>query len=320
MAKENEKSNDNLKQQEVIDTKTGEVIQPANVNPAETQALTKATNKVSDILAKSKSKGTFEGLKSGDVLTVLNQYKEQISQALPKHLTADRMIQMATTHINQNPEIAKCTAGSLIGAVMQASILGFKPVSAYGQCYFVPYNKNVGTKENPKYVKEVQFQIGYKGYIALARRSQDLKMIYAEVVRKGDKFEFEMGLEPKLLHVPAQDVEGEITHVYAVAHYKDGGYNFVVLTRKQVEKLRKRSPMQKEHPSGAWFSDYDAMAKAKAIKQLAKYLPSEELTLASETDEKTIEPEKFTPDNTGTLTDLEYVNYETIDEKEGENK
>ena len=295
---------------EVINKETGEVTEKETEKPVTT--LAKQTSKVSDILAKSKSKGTFEGLKSGDVLTVLNSYKEQISQALPKHLTADRMIQMATTHINQNPEIAKCTAGSLIGAIMQASILGFKPVSAYGQCYFVPYNKNVGSKDKPVWVKEVQFQIGYKGYIALARRSQDLKMIYAEVVRKGDKFEFQMGLEPQLLHIPNQDTDGEITHVYAVAHYKDGGYNFVVLTRKQVEKLRKRSPMQKDLPSGAWFTDYDAMAKAKAIKQLAKYLPSEELTLASEVDEKTIQPDKFTPDNTGTLADLEYVNYEEL--------
>lgn len=133
-----------------------------------------------------------------------------------------------------------------------------------------------------------------KGLIELARRSGKIKMIYAEVVREGDEFEVQYGLHPKLEHKPALDMTKKMTHVYAVAHFMDGGYNFVVLTRQEVERLRMRSPMQKEAPSGAWFTDYEAMAKAKAVKQLAKYLPLNlEQQVAVASDEQVINVENI---------------------------
>lgn len=247
-----------------------------------------AQEKAKQALAKSTKRGTLAGLKSTDIQSVLESMKLQIAQALPKHLNAERMIQMATQVIAKNPRIAECDAGSLIGAVMQASILGFKPTESLGQVYFVPY----GSK--------VQFQIGYKGYIDLARRSGQIKTLYAYPVYAADEFEYELGLEPKLRHKPAQGERGEMVNVYAVAHYKDGGYNFVVLSRDEVERLRLRNSFQKTKPSGAWATDYEAMACAKAIKQLAKYMPlSEEMQSAVMTDEGVVTPDSYTPNQTG---------------------
>ena len=249
-----------------------------------------AKAKASQALAKATKKGTLAGLKQTDVQSVLESLKPQISQALPKHLSADRMIQMATQVIVKNPKIAECSAASLIGAVMQASILGFKPSDSLGQVYFVPYGKSV------------QFQIGYKGYIDLARRSGQIRTLYAYPVYQNDHFEYELGLEPKLTHRPAQEDRGEITFVYAVAHYKDGGYNFVVLSKQEVERLRLRNAFQKSKPSGAWATDYEAMACAKAIKQLSKYMPlSEEMQGAVLSDEGVIQPDNFSNDQTGSL-------------------
>ena len=249
-----------------------------------------AKAKASQALAKATKKGTLAGLKQTDVQSVLESLKPQISQALPKHLSADRMIQMATQVIVKNPKVAECSAASLIGAVMQASILGFKPSDNLGQVYFVPYGKSV------------QFQIGYKGYIDLARRSGQIKTLYAYPVYQNDHFEYELGLEPKLTHRPAQEDRGEMTFVYAVAHYKDGGYNFVVLSRNEVERLRLRNAFQKSKPSGAWATDYEAMACAKAIKQLSKYMPlSEEMQGAVLSDEGVIQPDNFSNDQSGSL-------------------
>jgi len=244
---------------------------------------------VSQALQKATKRGTLAGLKHTQIQDVLNGMKTQIAQALPKHLTVDRMIQMASSLIAKNPKLGECSASSLVGAVMQASILGFRPVEALGECYFVPYGG------------AVQFQIGYKGYVSLSRRTGELKTIYAEVVHQGDHFEYELGLEPKLIHKPKLDNDdASMTHVYAVAKYKDGGYNFMVLSHYQVEKLRKRNPMQKEKPSGAWATDYDAMAKAKAVKQLSKFMPlSVDFQNAILSDEAVIKQDAFTNDGTG---------------------
>lgn len=250
---------------------------------------------------------TMKGLNSGAVMKLLEAMRPQITSALPKHLSPDRMLQMATTIIVRNPKIAECTTVSVIGAVMQASILGFRPVESLGQCYFVPYGG------------VCQFQIGYKGYIDLARRSGELKMVYAEVVRKGDEFSYEFGLEPKLIHKPNPDSAGEITHVYGVAHYKDGGYNFIVLTRADVENLRRRNASQKERPSGAWLTDYAGMAKAKAIKQLAKYMPlSDEFADAVLSDEAAITSTKAFSNEGKGINVEEYVYADTESDTAGQ--
>lgn len=242
--------------------------------------------------------GTMLGLASNDIKGILDKYRDQIAQALPKHLTPERMIQIATTVISQNPTIKECTAASIIGAVMQSSILGFNPSPVLGQCYFVPFNRNIGTKENKKWVKEAQFIIGYKGYIDLSRRGGQLKTIDANIVREHDVFEYEYGLEPKLRHIPKSNNRGEIKYVYAVAHYVNGGFNFVVLTNQEVEMLRLASPMQKAGVySGAWALNEvskENMFKAKAVRQLAKYMPlSLDTVINMQSDGAIIHPDNF---------------------------
>lgn len=237
-----------------------------------------------------------------DIRTTLADMKPLLQQALPKHLTADRVIQMATNYVRQNSVLARCTEQSLIGAVMQASILGLEPVQALGQVYFVPYKANKGTREQPNWVDEVQFQLGYRGILRLIHNSKEVKTIYAEVVREGDIFEYELGLHPKLKHIPNPEGKenAKITHVYGVAHTIYGGEVFRVLTRNKIESLRKRNRAQKEQPSGAWQTDYEEMAKAKVIKQLAKYLPlSLEVEKALAANESVITEKAFTNDGSG---------------------
>lgn len=146
-----------------------------------------------------------------------------------------------------------------------------------------------------------------RGLVELARRSGKIKMVYAEVVRESDEFSVEFGLNPNLEHKPQFDSSKPMTHVYAVCHFNDGGYNFVVLSKSDVERLRMRSPMQKGTPSGAWHTDYEAMAKAKALKQLAKYLPLNiDQMSAISSDEAIIQPECFNSDGSFKIEDATY--------------
>jgi len=267
-------------------------------------------------MKKADKPGTLSGLNSGQVLDVLKSMKSQISMALPKHLTPDRMLSISTTLITQNPKLAECSAQSLVGAVMQASILGFKPTPVLGEVYFVPFNNKKKMPDgSERWIKEVQVQIGYKGYISLARRSGEIKTLYAYAVHENDKFDYALGLEPKLEHVPSEGNKGNMTHVYACAHYKEGGYNFMVLTRAEVENLRLRNKMQKSTPTGAWATDYEAMACAKAIKQLSKYMPlSDEMQAAVTTDERIITDESFTNTHDGVDLDLTAFPEESFEE------
>lgn len=252
-----------------------------NAAEAARQAMGVATRKPT-VAERVRLANSMTGLTQNEVAQYLGGMKDRIAAVLPKHLTAERVLQMAATTISKNPKIAQCSPASLLGAVMQASILGFPPVDALGYCYFVPYGR------------DVQFQIGYRGMVELARRSGKIRMVYAETVREGDEFDVAFGLEPKLKHTPKMDSSKPLTHVYAVCHFLDGGYNFVVLSRSEIERLRMRNPMQKGAPTGAWATDYEAMAKAKALKQLSKYLPLNiDQATAFATDEAVIRPESF---------------------------
>jgi recombination protein RecT len=218
--------------------------------------------------------------------SLLNASRDAIASRLPVHLNADRMIKVALTAINKDSKLLLCTRESITLSVMQAAELGLEPGGSLGEGYMVPYNCKVKDERGQeRWEMQAKFIPGYRGLIVLARRSGEIANIFAEAVYKGDKFDVELGLNPKLVHVPDYDSDmrddvKNMTFTYAVAKFKDGSYQFVVLSRKQIEKLRARS---KAATFGPWVTDFEEMAKKTGIRRLAKYLPlSVELAKALE--------------------------------------
>ncbi|MEK4002974.1 recombination protein RecT [Bacillus sp. FSL K6-2822] len=235
----------------------------------------------------------------------------RMAEVLPKHMDMDRMSRIALTTIRTNPTLLECTVPSLMGAVMQAVQLGLEP-GLLGHCYLLPFNKNAGTKQNPQWVKEVQFIIGYKGMIDLARRSGHIQSIYAHAVYENDEFEYELGLHPKLTHKPSFGDRGKFIGAYAVAHFKDGGYQMEFMPESEIEKRRGRS---KSKDFGPWKSDYEEMAKKTVVRSMFKYLPiSIEVQTQAQHDEVvrkdiTAEPE---------FIEAEETNEETANQEQSE--
>lgn len=215
-----------------------------------------------------------------DVRDLLEKLKPQIAMALPRHITPERMLRVTMTAVQRTPALLECDRLSLARAVIECSELGLEPSSVLGHAFLVPYkNRKTGRSE-------VQLQVGYKGFIALARRSGEVTSISAAVVREGDVFEYERGTKEFLRHRPCESSEGAVTHVWACAHLKDGGTPpFEVLSLQEVEKVRKGSPAGQRSDS-PWATHWDEMAKKTAIRRLAKYLPlSTEFNRAQSLDE-----------------------------------
>lgn len=185
--------------------------------------------------------------------------KDQITAALPKHMNADRLIRVALTTYNKTPELQRCTITSLLQSCMEAAQLGLEPDGLLGHAYLVPYGD------------KATLIPGYKGLIALAYRSGMVESLSGHAVHEKDHFEFELGLNEKLVHVPSsEDDPGATTHCYAVCRMKDGGHAMIVLSRAQVEKFRARSASKN---SPAWKNDWDAMGVKTCVRQLAKWIP-----------------------------------------------
>lgn len=194
--------------------------------------------------------------------TLINQMKPEIAKVLPNQMSPERMARIASTVVRQTPQLARCTPESFLGALLTASQLGLEP-GPIGEAYMVPFNTKTGMV--------CQFIPGYRGLIKLARNSGQLVDIWAEVVYEADEFSVSYGLHRDLTHVPKLgDNRGEPIYVYAAAELKDGGRPFVVMTYAEVEAIRARSKASK---NGPWVTDWVAMAKKTAVKQLSKWLP-----------------------------------------------
>lgn len=219
----------------------------------------KATGNGAGILSKTKSdkKGIMEILNSEGM-------RKQFAAALPKHIESERFVRIVLTQIRQNPMLAQCSPESLLGVLMQSAQLGLEP-GVMGQSYIIPYKNNkLGTVE-------VQFQIGYKGLIELARRSGQIETIVANEVCENDQFEYEYGFNEKLVHKPMiKGDRGKVYAFYAYATLKDGGRAFVVMSKQDVDRIRTQYSKASNSP---WNTEYVPMGKKTVIKQLMKYLP-----------------------------------------------
>lgn len=209
-------------------------------------------------------------------------FQKQMALAMPKSMTPDRLTRIVMTECRKTPALMKCAPESFYGAVLQCAALGLEPGSALGHCYLLPFGNGKDKSGRPN----AQLIIGYRGMIDLARRSGQIVSLQAWTVHAQDTFNYQLGLNPDIEHVPASVADrGPVTHVYAVAKLKGGGVQFEVMSRAEIENVRSTS---KAGNSGPWASHWDEMAKKTVIRRLFKYLPvSIEAVRAVEIDEKT---------------------------------
>ena len=195
----------------------------------------------------------------------IKSMESEIKRALPSVITPERFSRMVLTALSVNPNLAKCTPKSFLGAMMSAAQLGLEPNTPLGQAYLIPY-KNKG-------VDECQFQIGYRGLIALANRDGNMESIEARIVYENDVFECEYGLNPKLRHVPAEKDRGEAVKVYAIFRTKNGGFGFEVMTMQECMEHAKKFSKAYQYGSSPWQTNPEEMAKKTVLKKVLKYAP-----------------------------------------------
>ncbi len=196
-------------------------------------------------------------LKSGNV-----DFIQQLSAALPAHITPDRMVRVLLTSFNKTPKLMECTRDSVWQSILDCCAIGLEP-DALGRAYLIPY-KVQG-------VMTCQLQIGYKGLVDLAMRSGKVASFHADKVCENDIFEYELGSNFTLEHSPCLKGErGKPYCYYAYCQMKDGSFNADVMTLDEIEAIRKRS---KSGDRGPWKTDRDEMAKKTVLKRLSKMLP-----------------------------------------------
>lgn len=210
---------------------------------------------------------------TNELRSTLDKMMPQMKLALPKHLTPERLVRVVMTAVQNNPKLLECDRNSFLSSVMTCAQLGLEPDGTLGQAYLIPFKVQGQMR--------CQFIPGYKGLIALARNSGDVTSIQAQAVHANDDFIYRFGLNETLDHTPAAGDRGEITHFYAIAKFKDGGYHWDVMSVSEIEAIRDASQgysaAKRYAKNGVinspWVSHFAEMGKKTMIRRIAKYLP-----------------------------------------------
>lgn len=221
-----------------------------------------------ELAAQANTPATKDDVKLTKNMTIPDMVKAmmpEIRRALPTVITPERFTRIALSALNNTPALQQCTPMSFLAALMNAAQLGLEPNTPLGQAYLIPY-KNKGNLE-------CQFQIGYKGLIDLAYRNGQIQTIQAQAVYENDFFEYEYGLEPRLVHKPAFSDRGEVIYFYAIFKTVNGGFGMAVMSKTDMDLYAKTYSKAFDASYSPWKTDYESMAKKTVIKQALKYAP-----------------------------------------------
>jgi recombination protein RecT len=217
---------------------------------------------------------TIKDLLKGDDL------KRAIAAALPKHMSPDRFIRVALTATMRNPDLLMCTQTSFFRCLLDLSAYGLEPDGR--RAHLIPF------KNNKTRVLECTLIIDYKGLADLVRRSGDVSYIHADAVYVEDTFDYAYGSGAFLNHKPSlHQRTGLPVAFYSFVRLKDGAEDFLVMSKPDVDKIRKRS---RAADAGPWVTDYDEMGKKTAFRRHSKWLPlSPEVRAATEYEDPTLD-------------------------------
>lgn len=225
-----------------------------------------------------------------------------------------RFVSSIISAVSVNPQLAECEPFSIISAALLGESLGLSPSPQLGQYYMVPYDQK---EKYDKYgnliqqkCKKAQFQIGWRGIVQLALRTNEYRKIIATDVRQGEligwnPFEEEYDFNPAVfavrdsLPITGYFIKFELqsgftksmywSHEKMVAHADRYSPAF---SAKAFERLLNGEIPDKDmwRYSSFWYKDFDDMAKKTLVRQLLpKWGPiSIEYQTAMTFDEKVI--------------------------------
>jgi recombination protein RecT len=181
----------------------------------------------------------------------------QIAAALPRHLSAERMIRIGLTCLKTNPELLECSMQSVMASIMIAAQLGLEP-GVMGQCFLIPYK---GT---------CQLVPGWLGLMDMVNRAGKATA-WTGAVYAGDEFDWALGDKPYVTHRPSGN-ETALTYVYAIARVK--GMEFPVVEVWSIQKLiAHRDKYNKVGGKHYSYKHMEMYGRKVALLQVLKYIP-----------------------------------------------
>jgi len=201
------------------------------------------------------------------VLHNIQAMKPHFQQALPPDVSVDQFTRVVLTALQQNQDLMGVDdKQSLYNSCVKAAQDGLLPDGREGA--LVIFNK----KDGNNWKKGVQWMPMVYGLIKNAAKYKIV--ISAHVVKENDKFEYTLGDNQIIVHVPAAfgTDRGKTVGAYAIATLEDGTKIREVMDITELEQVRKFS---KNSEVGAWRDWPDEMYEKCPIHRMWKRLPKD---------------------------------------------
>jgi recombination protein RecT len=207
-------------------------------------------------------------LRERDAKVLVFTAEKQFSVSNEFKMNFNREAGFAIQILTNNPYLMKCDANSVKDAIVNVALTGITLNPALKYAYLVPRK----VKGDLKCILD----ISYMGMIKILTDAGAVKNVDAGVIYSNDKYDFRRGSDPYFKHQPALANKGEKVGAYAIAFLRDGGFQFEILGREEIEKIRATSESYKNEEGrkySPWETWEDEMWKKSVLKRLFKLLP-----------------------------------------------
>lgn len=200
--------------------------------------------------------------KTQALVRALEAKKEDLTRALGNRVDPEIFIQIVANAFLHDAYLMRCSQMSVYVAAMEAARTGLRPDGE--EAVIVGYRD----KDSGEVV--AQFQPMYQGLVRLMLRAGARK-VWAHVVYSADRFEYELGSDPRLIHVPAPlgEDRGGIVGAYAVVKLANGETQFEVMDLDELEKVRQASKVPNSPAYRGWLSE---MYRKAPLRRLRKWV------------------------------------------------
>ena len=219
-------------------------------------------------------------------------YQALINNTLKDPARASRFVAAITAAVAINPALQECDPATILSGALLGESLGLSPSPQLGQYYLVPYeNKRKGCKD-------AQYQMGYRGYIQLALRSDAYRRLNVMPVKQGELKRWDPFTEEIKIEIIEDEEVREATPTQgyvAMFEYLNGFRKVIYWSRaKMIEHADRYSPAFSKNATGGkypkvsfadycagnypksdewkyssfWYKNFDAMACKTMIRQL----------------------------------------------------
>jgi len=224
---------------------------------------------------KNENKGNVLALVKRDVVDVVGKKVQEFVARGELHLPPNYSVENAmksawlilqnTVDKDKRPVLQVCTKDSIANALLDMAVQGLNPAKKQG--YFIAYGK------------QLVFQRSYFGTMAVTKRVAGAKDIFAEIVYKGDEFEYQIKNGNKYITKHIQKIEnvdpGNIVAAYCTIVFDDDRQFTDIMTWPEIQKAWSKSKMNPDKEGSTHKEFAQEMARKTVINRACKrYLNS----------------------------------------------